>query len=83
VKLKRWAEGRRVSYATARHWFESGELPVPARRAGRLIRADDAENTGTTGVAPVCASMSSVDREAGRDRQVARAAGKGSPWSAS
>jgi predicted site-specific integrase-resolvase len=81
VNLKRWAEAQGVSCATARRWFESGELPVPARRDGRLILVGDVESTGTPGVAAVCARVSSAGQEADLDRQVARvtawAAGEG------
>jgi hypothetical protein len=86
VNLKRWAERQGVSYATARGWFESGELPVPARRAGRLVLVGDTESRGTPGVTAVYARVSSVGQEADLDRQVAWAAGrpgKGSPWAAS
>jgi hypothetical protein len=66
-----------VSYATARRWFESGELPVPARRAGRLVLVGDTESRGTPGVTAVYARVSSVGQEADLDRQVAWAAGEG------
>ena len=72
MNLKRWAERQGVSYATARRWFESGELPVPARRAGRLILVGDAEDTEQPGITAVYARVSSADQKADLDRQVAR-----------
>lgn len=64
VSLKRWAEGRGVSSATARRWLESRELPVPAHRAGRLILVGDTESTGTAGVTAVRARVSPARKPA-------------------
>ena len=79
--MKRWAEGRGVSCATARRWFESRELLVPVRRTERLILVGDVEGTGTPGVTAVGAGVSSTGQKADVDRQVARvtawAAGEG------
>jgi predicted site-specific integrase-resolvase len=81
VNLKRWAEQQGVSYATARRWFESGELPVPARRAGRLILVGDTAKAELPGITAVYARVSSADQKPDLDRQVARvtawAAGEG------
>ena len=81
MNLKRWAEREGVSYATARRWFESGELPVPARRAGRLILVDEPRRGKPAGITAVYARVSSADQKQDLDRQVARvtawAAGEG------
>jgi predicted site-specific integrase-resolvase len=79
--LKRWTEREGVSYATARRWFESGELPAPARRAGRLILVDEPCSGSLEGITAVYARVSSADQKSDLDRQVARvtawAAGEG------
>lgn len=70
-----------MSYATARRWFGSGELPVPARRAGRLILVGDTAKAELPGITAVYARVSSADQRPDLDRQVARvtawAAGEG------
>ena len=38
--MREWALGQRVHPKTAYRWFREGTLPVPARRAGRLILVD-------------------------------------------
>jgi predicted site-specific integrase-resolvase len=81
VNLKRWAERQGVSYATARRWFDSGLMPVPARKVGRLILVGDPGEPAPAGVTAVYARVSSADQKADLDRQVARvtawAAGEG------
>jgi predicted site-specific integrase-resolvase len=42
VNLKEWARQQGVHPVTAYRWFREGKLPVPARRAGRLILVDPA-----------------------------------------
>jgi predicted site-specific integrase-resolvase len=75
VNLKRWAEQRGVSYATARRWFGAGPLPVPARRVGRLILVSDRQNAQpVSGVTAVYARVWSADQEPVLGRQVARVA---------
>ena len=80
VNLKEWARQQGVHPVTAYRWFREGKLPVPARRAGRLILVDAAA-TSPAGVVAVYARVSSADRRADLDRQVARvtawAAGEG------
>lgn len=74
VNLKEWAAATGVSYATARRRYESGTLPVPAYRLGRLIMVGE-PITGArveTGQTVVYARVSSVDQKTDLDRQVAR-----------
>ncbi len=65
---------------TAYRWFRDGNLPVPARRAGRLILVD-VPAAPVAGTVAVYARVSSADQRADLDRQVARvtawAAGEG------
>ena len=72
MNLKRWAEQQGVSYATARRWFEAGELPAPARKAGRLILVDEPGHGKPAGITAVYARVSSADQKPDLDRQVAR-----------
>ncbi|WP_434743630.1 IS607 family transposase [Micromonospora sp. SH-82] len=74
MNLKEWAAATGVSYATARRRYESGTLPVPAYRLGRLIMVGE-PITGArveTGQTVVYARVSSVDQKTDLDRQVAR-----------
>ncbi|MEV4756087.1 IS607 family transposase [Micromonospora sp. NPDC049559] len=74
MNLKEWAAATGISYATARRRYESGTLPVPAYRLGRLIMVGEP----LTGAAPdagqvvVYARVSSADQMPDLDRQVAR-----------
>jgi len=81
VNLKEWAQQQGVHPVTAYRWFREGNLPVPARRAGRLILVDPAPAGAATGIVAVYARVSSADQRADLDRQVARvtawAAGEG------
>jgi len=56
---------------TAYRWFPVGRLPVPARRAGRLILVD-VPAAPAAGTVAVYARVSSADQRADLDRQVAR-----------
>lgn len=74
MNLKEWAAATGISYATARRRYESGTLPVPAYRLGRLIVVGEPV-TGTltqTGRTVVYARVSSADQKADLERQVAR-----------
>ena len=81
MNLKEWASCEGVSYVTARRWFASGKLPVPARRVGGLILVGGQRAAGPPGITAVYARVSSADQGADLDRQVARvtawAAGEG------
>jgi predicted site-specific integrase-resolvase len=79
MNLKRWAEQQGVSYVTARRWFEAGQLPVPARKVGRLILVGEPEQPRPAGITAVYARVSSADQQADLDRQVAQAVA----WAAS
>ncbi|NMO56891.1 IS607 family transposase [Actinoplanes sp. TBRC 11911] len=74
MNLKEWAATTGVSYATARRRYESGTLPVPAYRLGRLIMVGEPVTGVTTGGGQtvVYARVSSTDQRLDLDRQVAR-----------
>jgi putative resolvase len=74
VNLSEWASRVGVSKFTAYRWFREGTLPVPARRAGRLILVD-LEGTPVPGLSArtvLYARVSSHDQRSDLDRQVAR-----------
>ncbi|WP_091408832.1 IS607 family transposase [Micromonospora saelicesensis] len=74
MNLKEWAAATGISYATARRRYESGTLPVPAYRLGRLIMVGE-PLTGATceaGQTVVYACVSSAEQKPDLDRQVAR-----------
>ncbi|WP_426502595.1 IS607 family transposase [Dactylosporangium sp. McL0621] len=74
MNLKEWAAATGISYATARRRYESGTLPVPAYRLGRLIMVGEPLTGATTGIGQtvVYARVSSADQKPDLDRQVAR-----------
>ena len=72
VNLKEWAGLNGVHRVTAYRWFREGKLPVPARRAGRLILVDPPAPAAPSGVTVVYARVSSADQRPDLDRQVAR-----------
>jgi len=74
VNLKEWAAVTGISYATARRRYESGTLPVPAYRLGRLIMVGEPITgaTAESGQTVVYARVSSADQQPDLDRQVAR-----------
>jgi predicted site-specific integrase-resolvase len=72
VNLKEWAEREGIAYVTARRWFASGKLPVPARRVGGLILVGEPGAVAARGTAVVYARVSSADQRPDLDRQVAR-----------
>jgi len=73
MNLAAWAERNGVARVTAYRWFRAGLLPVPARRVGRLIVVDEpVGDAGSRSRTAVCARVSSADRGADMDRQVAR-----------
>ncbi|WP_145775132.1 recombinase family protein [Micromonospora olivasterospora] len=74
MNLKGWAAATGISYATARRRYESGTLPVPTYRLGRLIMVGEPV-TGVVADAAqvvVCACVSSAGQEVDLARQVAR-----------
>ena len=74
MNLKEWAAVTGISYATARRRYESGTLPVPAYRLGRLIMVGEPITgaTAESGQTVVYARVSSADQQPDLDRQVAR-----------
>ncbi|MFY1690694.1 IS607 family transposase [Plantactinospora sp. WMMB782] len=74
MNLKEWAATTGISYATERRRHESGTLPVPAYRLGRLIMVGVpvAGPSTEAGQTVVYARVSSADQKADLDRQVAR-----------
>jgi predicted site-specific integrase-resolvase len=75
VNLKEWAAATGISYATARRRYESGTLPVPTYRLGRLIMVGEpvaGAATTAAGQTVVYARVSSAEQRADLDRQVAR-----------
>ena len=77
MNLKQWADAQGVSYVTARRWFNTGTLPVPARRVGGLILIGEPVGPGAapTGSTVVYARVSSAAQRPDLDRQVARVTG--------
>ena len=62
-----------MSYATARSWYRTGLLPVPARKVGGLVLVGDpAAPAPPRGQTVVYARVSSADQRPDLDRQVAR-----------
>ncbi|MET7400517.1 IS607 family transposase [Dactylosporangium sp. NPDC005572] len=79
MNLKEWAAATGVSYATARRRYESGTLPVPVYRLGRLIMVGEPliPVTGAAsdvGQVVVYARVSSAEQKSDLDRQIARVA---------
>src|SRR5437879_5173227 len=74
VNLKEWAASQGIAYVTARRQYAAGALPVPTYRLGRLIMVGEPLPVASAGPGRVVvyARVSSADREADLDRQVAR-----------
>jgi len=74
VNLTEWARAQSIHVTTAYRWYREGNLPVPARKAGRLILVspDAAVAPSPAGRADLYARVSSHDQKADLDRQVAR-----------
>jgi putative resolvase len=76
VNLSDWADRVGVSKHTAYRWYREGTLPVPSRRAGRLILVDVADGGGSVTAAAgrtvLYARVSSHDESSDLERQVAR-----------
>jgi predicted site-specific integrase-resolvase len=73
MNLAVWAERNGVARVTGFRWFRAGQLPVPARRVGRLILVDEPiGEAGLRGRTAVYARVSSADQKADPDRPVAR-----------
>jgi putative resolvase len=74
VNLAEWAHAQGIHVTTAYRWWREGALPVPARKAGRLILVspDTAASPARQEAAGRYARVSSHDQKADLDRQVAR-----------
>jgi len=74
VNLTEWAHAQGIHVTTAYRWWREGTLPVPARKAGRLILVSPATAAGPSrqAAAGLYARVSSHDQKADLDRQVAR-----------
>lgn len=73
MNLKEWAKTQGISESTARNWYRSGKLPVPARKVGGLILIDTGGSAPTySGRTVVYARVSSSDQKSDLDRQVSR-----------
>lgn len=70
MNLKEWAAVTGISYATARRRYESGTLPVPTYRLGRLIMVGEPVTGAVADVGQVVvyARFWSADQEADLDR---------------
>ena len=77
MNLSEWASRAGVCKFTACRWFREGTLPVPARRAGRLILVDlgGASAPGSPARTVLYARVSSHGQRSDLDRQVARLTG--------
>jgi putative resolvase len=77
VNLTEWARAQGVHVTTAYRWYREGNLPVPARKVGRLILVspDTAASAAPAERAGLYARVSSHDQRADLDRQVARLTG--------
>jgi predicted site-specific integrase-resolvase len=72
VNLAAWAERNGVARVTAYRSFHGGLLPVPTRKAVRLILVDEpGQGAPDPGVTAVYTRVSSADLRADLDRQVA------------
>jgi len=75
VNLTEWAHAHGIRVQTACRWCRVGTLPVPVRKAGRLILVSPETAAGAawkTGGAGVYARVSSQDQKPGLPGQVAR-----------
>jgi putative resolvase len=72
VNLREWALEQGVHPKTAYRWFREGILPVPARRAGRLILVDADPKPAVVGTVAAYCRVSSADQKDDLERQVGR-----------
>ncbi len=74
MNLTEWARAQGIHVTTAYRWYREGKLPVPARKAGRLILVspETAATAPSKEGAGLYARVSSHDQKADPDRQVAR-----------
>ena len=72
VNLREWALAQGVHPVTAYRWYREGKLPVPARRAGRLILVDPDPKPVEGGRVVAYCRVSSADQTDDLERQVGR-----------
>ena len=72
VNLREWALAQGVHPVTAYRWYREGKLPVPARRAGRLILVDPDPKPVEGGRVVAYCRVSSADQSDDLERQVGR-----------
>ena len=74
MNLTEWTHAQGIHVRPAYRWYREGALPVPARKAGRLILVSPgtAADPSPQGGAGLYARVSSPDQKADLDRQVAR-----------
>lgn len=72
VNLREWALAQGVHPVTAYRWYREGKLPVPARRAGRLILVDPDPKPVEAGRVVAYCRVSSADQRDDLERQVGR-----------
>ncbi len=74
MNLTEWAHAQGIRVTTAYRRYREGSLPVPARKAGRLILVSPGTAVGPSPQGGVgwYARVSCHDQKAGLDRQVAR-----------
>jgi putative resolvase len=72
VNLREWALEQGVHPKTAYRWFREGTLPVPARRAGRLILVGPDPKLTVVGRVVAYCRVSSADQKDDLERQVGR-----------
>ena len=78
VNLREWALEQGVHPVTAYRWFREGKLPVPARRAGRLILVDpEPKPVSLRGTVAAYCWVSSADQKDDLERQVGRVVARG------
>ena len=73
MNLSEWAHRVGINKHTAYRWYREGNLPVPARRVGKLILVDiDGATAAQSTRTVIYARVSSYDQRTDLDRQVAR-----------
>ncbi|HEX9336853.1 MAG TPA: IS607 family transposase, partial [Pseudonocardiaceae bacterium] len=72
MNLREWALAQGVHPVTAYRWFREGTLPVPARRAGRLILVDPDPKPAAEGVVAAYCRVSSAEEKDDLERQAGR-----------
>ena len=72
MNLREWALGQGVHPVTAYRWFREGNLPVSARKVGRLILVEQPESEPDAGRVVAYCRVSSADQKDDLERQAGR-----------